>query len=73
MRWFVEKILKPRWIKSTTTEEFGLRILGVNIYYYKRSVPIVGVGHFRYVGEKEFGHTIHPIPKGRHVHSPNAR
>lgn len=73
MRWFVEKVLKPRWIKSPNTEELGLRILGVNIYYYKRSEPIVEVGSFRYVREKEFGHTIHPIRKWAHVHSPNAR
>lgn len=61
MVWFISKILRPRWIKSARSEELGIRILGVNIYYYKRKEPVIYAGPFRYVDEKEFGITIHPV------------
>jgi len=73
MLWFVKNIIRPRWIMHPGTGELGIRIFGVNVYYYKRKEPIFLVGSWRYVQEKEFGNSIHPIPRDRYVHPTNAR
>jgi len=62
MRWFVEKVLRPRWIVNGGGE-LGLRILGVNVCYYKYDTPIYydangECGPWRYALKREFGECV---------------
>lgn len=62
--WFFCSVLRARWIIGSDND-LGLRIMGVNLYYYKSSKPIVSFDEVEYreVYNKEFGHSITPPAK----------
>ena len=68
--WFVLNVLRPRWIVNGIGE-MGLRILGVNLYYYKWPEPLVyerypngstgdsdAARRWRVAHKREFGETV---------------
>ena len=58
--WFIEKVLSVRWIVNSGCE-FGVRICGINCYYYKHETPRIDVPsptNWRYIHEKEFRSVI---------------
>ena len=65
MVWFVDKILRPKWIVNEYGE-MGIRILGVNCYYYKWDTPLIYEIHpgdnplpkWRIAYKREFGEAI---------------
>lgn len=54
-------IFRVRWIVNSSSE-FGVRICGVNMWYYKDSTPIIGTSddnsYYREVTKREFGEVI---------------
>lgn len=58
VKWFVALVLLPRWIVNEYGE-LGLRIGGINLWYYKWPDPIIG-GYkaWRVIEKREFGETI---------------
>lgn len=82
--WLINDVLKARWIVSVPDQdaneaetndfdrfggELGLRIGGINLWYYKYSDPMVTVSRrWRQATKREFGDTIHSIlfPKPYH-------
>lgn len=58
---FVEDILKSRWIVNNNGE-FGIRILGLNLWYYKWNTPIISYRDeyklWRKIKKREFGEVI---------------
>jgi hypothetical protein len=44
LKWFVEKIVRPIWIVNEYGE-MGIRIFGVNCYYYKWETPLIYINN----------------------------
>ena len=62
-KFIVERIMKARWIVNTDGE-LGIRICGINMWYYKWPEPMVAEtgcdgGSWRYADKREFGEVIH--------------
>jgi hypothetical protein len=61
IKFFVEKIMKARWIVNSSGE-MGIRIFGINMWYYKWPEPLVGNSddntYWRVADKREFGETI---------------
>lgn len=64
MAFFVDRILRPRWIVNEYGE-MGIRILGVNCYYYKYDTPMIyetdpftHPPKWRVAYKREFGETV---------------
>ena len=54
----VEKILRPRWIVNDVGD-LGLRVGGLNFWYYKWPDPTVGgYENWRVMNKREFGESI---------------
>jgi hypothetical protein len=62
MKKFIEKVMKPRWIVNVN-DELGIRILGINFWYYKWPDPIINgtdeYATWRIADKREFGEVIH--------------
>lgn len=62
--WFVENIMKAQWIVNSN-DELGIRVFGINLWYYKYSEPMIsenGIGKegkWRFAEKREFGEVIH--------------
>lgn len=60
---FVEDILQARWIINNNGE-LGIRILGLNLWYYKWNTPIISYKDeyksWRVIRKREFGEVIKP-------------
>ena len=54
-------IFRTRWVVNSSGE-FGVRVCGVNMWYYKDSTPIVGISddndYYREVNNREFKEVI---------------
>jgi len=62
MKWIVEKIVKPIFIVNEYGE-LGVRVFGVNCYYYKRETPLFYGTHdneprWRHIFKREFGECV---------------
>ena len=58
LKWLVEKVLRPRWIVNSEGD-LGLRVGGINFWYYKWPDPIIGCYKvWRVMGKREFGESI---------------
>lgn len=59
VKFFVDKVLRPRWVVCTDNGEMGLRVLGVNLWYYKWPEPMVAPSYpWKVAGKREFGETV---------------
>lgn len=59
--WVVEKVCRPRWIVSDSDNEgeLGVRICGVNCWYYKWPDPMFSNNRlWHYAEKREFGEVI---------------
>lgn len=64
--WFVVRFGKPIWVVGTDERaefhnvgELGLRVFGVNFWYYKWPTPMLNMsGHWRVMEKREFGEVI---------------
>lgn len=58
--WFVENVLRPVWIVNEFGE-MGIRVLGVNLYYYKWDTPLYTQQDvkWRVAYKREFGECVH--------------
>jgi hypothetical protein len=41
-KFLIEKLMRPRWIVNNRGE-LGIRVLGINFWYYKRAVPMIAL------------------------------
>ena len=62
MIWIIENVVKPIFIVNEIGE-LGIRVFGVNCYYYKRAEPLIyGLGNmqprWRPVFKREFGECV---------------
>ena len=57
--WIVRELIRPVWIVNEYGE-FGIRILGVNCYYYKWDEPLIYERPLKWrpIRKREFGETI---------------
>ena len=63
-KWLIEKILHPRWIVSIDdgeeTGELGLRIFGINFWYYKWPEPMMSPERgYRIANKREFDEVVY--------------
>ncbi len=58
LKWLIEKLLRPRWVVNEHGD-LGLRVGGINFWYYKWPDPIIG-GYktWRVMDKREFGESI---------------
>jgi len=59
-RFLIEKVLRVQWIINDM-DEFGVRVLGINMYYYKWPTPILydtNKPSWRPIYKREFGEII---------------
>jgi len=65
IKFFVEKIMRPTWIINSH-EEMGIRVLGINLWYYKWPDPtIFNSGEYkiwRIAAKREFVNSKFYIP-----------
>ena len=62
IEWFVIDVLRARWVvtdgngEECEDGEFGLRIAGVNLWYYKWPEPMIATSYkWRFAEKREFG------------------
>lgn len=64
IKFFVEKIMKARWIVNSSGE-MGIRVFGINLWYYKWPEPLVGQSddspYWRVAEKREFDETVKSI------------
>lgn len=48
---------KPRWIVSDQGE-LGVRVLGINYFYYKDNPPMPSQAKWRFANKREFGEVV---------------
>jgi len=61
LEWLFINVLRARWIVSEEENaegELGLRILGVNLFYYKWPDPMLAGYKWRFAEKREFGEVI---------------
>lgn len=70
LEWVVIKLLRTRWIVSIGEEdtgELGIRIAGINLWYYKWPDPMVDTQRpFRNADKREFGEVV--LSRGHTLH-----
>lgn len=53
-------LLHPRWIVNDAGE-LGIRVLGVNLWYYKWPEPMLADYGWRYAEKREFGECVKSV------------
>lgn len=57
-------VLNPRWVVNTDEGDLGLRVWGVNFWYYKWPEPMLSSVGWRYAEKREFGECVRSINFG---------
>ena len=57
LEFFANRVLRARWIKDDEGC-MGIRILGINMIYYKWPEPMIHTGSWSFAGKREFGETV---------------
>lgn len=60
---FVQWAVRPKWIVGFSEDdaELGIRIMGVNFYYYKWPEPMLADYPWKYAVKREFGESIKSV------------
>ena len=62
----VSVILRPRWVVNLQEGDCGLRIWGVNLWYYKWPEPMIAPeAPWRYADKREFGEVVRSLKHAR--------
>jgi hypothetical protein len=61
LNFFVNRIMHARWI-TNSSGEFGIRVFGINLWYYKYPDPLIGRSDdsdfWRVIHKREFGEVV---------------
>lgn len=63
-QFFVTHILRAKWIVTAEDEgpgELGIRVLGINLWYYKWTDPMLANYAWRRARKREFGDVVKSI------------
>ena len=68
LKWIFCVVFRARWIVSLGEDsgELGLRIMGVNLWYYKWEDPMIAYNRpWRFATKREFGEVVRSAKIGR--------